>query len=512
MTTFINKNLLLLASIIWCGITAVESHDYLRSMATQEEEEDRVLTSSNYCGSTFAAATQCTSTCPKGWNSECPSGQSCFSQVTCKQADPTNFCGSTFATASQCTSTCPQGLNSECPSGQFCFSQVNCQQPTGYDWLFTMSNSPADNQLVAYVRRSDGALDLYGSFSTGGVGGIADATNGAAADPLGSQAALIVHQDKCIFAVNAGSDTITSYRISGTNLEWGGLYWSGGNFPASLAASGTSLYALNAGGGGAISGYTIDGACRLTPKVSSIRNLNQGQTNPPFFVTSPSQISFTPNSKFLVATLKGSHSILTYSVGQNGLIAPFPVTTTSNGLTPFGFDFDNNGNLLVAEAFGASTTVPAADAGAVSSYRINANGSLSLISGSVTNGQTATCWLKYKNGLALITNNSASSISVYNVNSSSGVVALKDPTAVQDIGGPLDFEITTNGSRVYVLSGGVTKPDGSLQPSIVTYSLSSGGSLQKVASTQTGLPEGTTIPAFPVISGVAGLALANRVA
>jgi hypothetical protein len=503
------KKLILLASI--CGVS--KASEYLRATS---EENRQLQSSTNYCGANFADATTCTSACPRGLNSECPSGQSCFASVTCKVADPTNWCGSTYGAATQCTSTCPQGLNSECPSGQACFTSVPCGQPAGYDWLFTTTNSPNGNKLVAYVRRSDGALDLYGAFSTGGVGGVADETDGAAADPLGSQNSLIVHQDKCIFNVNAGSDSITSRRISGTQLEWGGVYWSGGNFPVSLAASGNTLYVLNAGGSGTISGYSINSACQLTPKANSIRGLNAGQTNPPFFVTSPSQISFTPNGKFLVATLKGfptiesSHKILTYAVDANGLIAQTPRTKTSNGFTPFGFDFDSNGNLLVVEAFGkAGATVGMADAGAVSSYRINSNGSLTLISPSVPNGQTAACWLNYRNGVALTTNNVANTISSYNVNSA-GTVSLNNPV-VQSIDEPLDFAITTDGGRVYVLSGGIPRSDGTLQPSIVTFSLGSGGNLQKITSTEEALPLGTTRPAFSVISGVVGLALANRV-
>ena len=150
--------------------------------------------------------------------------------------------------------------------------------PTGYDWLFTMTNSPLENSLVAYIRRSNGTLDFHSSFSTGGKGG----ATGLATDPLASQSSIIVHQGKCIFLVNAGSDNISSYRISGKTLVKVGLIGSGGTFPVSLAARGTSLFVLNAGGRGAISGYNINSTCGLTEKLtSSIRDLNQGQTNPP---------------------------------------------------------------------------------------------------------------------------------------------------------------------------------------------------------------------------------------
>ena len=77
---------------------------------------------------------------------------------------------------------------------------------------------------------------------------------------------------------------------------------------------------------------------------------------------------------------------------------------------------------------------------------------------------------------------------------------MKDLTAVQGIGGALDFEIATNRkNRVYVISGGVAKPDGSLQPSIAaTYSLSSGGCLQQDASTQRAFPRGQPFQYFPL--------------
>jgi hypothetical protein len=57
---------------------------------------------------------------------------------------------------------------------------------------------------------------------------------------------------------------------------------------------------------------------------------------------------------------------------------------TSNGMTPFGFAFNNAGTLVVSEAFGG-----AANQSAASSYEAAEDGTLNVISGSVPNSQTA---------------------------------------------------------------------------------------------------------------------------
>ena len=48
---------------------------------------------------------------------------------------------------------------------------------------------------------------------------------------------------------------------------------------------------------------------------------------------------------------------------------------------PFGLTFDKSGRLQVAAASGSAAT-----------YRIERSGALTLVSGPVANGQTATCW------------------------------------------------------------------------------------------------------------------------
>ena len=151
------------------------------------------------------------------------------------------------------------------------------------------------------------------------------------------------------------------------------------------------VYVLNAGGEGSITGFVKQHGCFLTPIEGSTVSLNitDGQ-NPPFFLVAPAQIGFTPDGSHLVVLIKGrtEGSILLYPVDYTTGLLGEPTQTRSAGFTPFAFEFDGRGNLLVAEAFGTATRIPAVqgptlNAGSVSSYEIDsATGELTNITAS----------------------------------------------------------------------------------------------------------------------------------
>ena len=73
----------------------------------------------------------------------------------------------------------------------------------------------------------------------------------ASADGLGSSNSLILSQDNsCLFAVNAGSNTISSFHVRNNGLSRVSVADSRGVFPVSLTEFANTLYVLNAGGGG----------------------------------------------------------------------------------------------------------------------------------------------------------------------------------------------------------------------------------------------------------------------
>ena len=115
--------------------------------------------------------------------------------------------------------------------------------------VYTLTNSPAGNAVAVFERAKDGTLTPNGTYPTGGVG---------TGSNLGSQGALILSENgHSLFAVNAGSNTISQFRVTHDGLEWQATVPSGGATPTSLTQHGHVLYVLNAGGAGNITGFVV---------------------------------------------------------------------------------------------------------------------------------------------------------------------------------------------------------------------------------------------------------------
>lgn len=309
--------------------------------------------------------------------------------------------------------------------------------------VYAMTNDVQDNRVVAFDRAADGTLSFQGSYSTGGHG-VGDTTEPV--DALGSENPLLLSYDsRWLFAVNAGSDEISVFAVRPDRLVLVDKVPSGGHFPASLTMYWNRLYVLNAGGEGNITGFTVGAGGHLAPLASSTRALAAGGTNPPSFLDSPAQVSFTPMGDELVVTIKKGNRILVFPVGADGRPSAAPVTATANGDLPFGFAFDGGGHLLVAE--------PGSQA--VSSYQLRADGTLAAISRSVGNGQPATCWLVTDGRFVYTTNNGADTISGYQA-AADGTLSLLDPSGVTAVTGehPVDLALSPDGHFLYNLNAG----------------------------------------------------------
>lgn len=94
--------------------------------------------------------------------------------------------------------------------------------------VFALTNAPDGNAVVAYTRAADGSLTPAGTYLTGGAG------TGAG---LNSQNAVIVSDDRrFLFAVNAGSGSVSSFLIRPDGLELADVAGSGGIMPTSVAS------------------------------------------------------------------------------------------------------------------------------------------------------------------------------------------------------------------------------------------------------------------------------------
>src|SRR5690348_277418 len=153
--------------------------------------------------------------------------------------------------------------------------------------LFVQTNDPGGNAVVAFHRNADGTLRRDATYPTGGNGATAAASPG---DTLATQGGLVYSsRHGLVLAVNAGSDTITSFSADGDRLSNAQTYPSGGDFPASIAVRGNKVYVLNAGGAGSISGFHIVGD-HLEAIAGSTRSLGLANATPPNFLSSPGQV------------------------------------------------------------------------------------------------------------------------------------------------------------------------------------------------------------------------------
>ena len=243
---------------------------------------------------------------------------------------------------------------------------------TGADHVvFVQTDNPAGNQVDAYSRSDSGSLTPAGTYDTGGRGGV---LNGSAVDHLASQGSLSYDPvNDLLYAVNAGSNTVSVFSVHGTHLFLRQVVSSGGVFPVSVAVHGNVVYVLNALNEGSVQGYVVAFG-RLFPLPGSNRNLGLTiPTDMTQFTHTPGQVAFSPDGSQLVVTTKdSSNAIDVFHVGFLGL-SPAPVVNSEPGALPFAVTFDPAGNLVVADT----------GTGALATYRLNGNG-------------TVTCWTPYR--------------------------------------------------------------------------------------------------------------------
>ncbi|WP_329474915.1 lactonase family protein [Kribbella sp. NBC_01484] len=102
--------------------------------------------------------------------------------------------------------------------------------------VFVQNDDPTGNQVVAYRRSADGTLQQAGTYPTGGRGGT---LNGAIVDRLASQGSLTYDKaHRTLYAVNAGSNTVTVFGVAGDRLIRRQVINSGGTFPVSVTVHG----------------------------------------------------------------------------------------------------------------------------------------------------------------------------------------------------------------------------------------------------------------------------------
>lgn len=311
--------------------------------------------------------------------------------------------------------------------------------------VFVQTNEPSGNHIVVYDRAGDGQLTRAGSYATGGNGSAA--LPGTESDHLGSQGSLVYDpQAGLLIAVNAGSDSVATFSVSGDRLHREDVVPSGGQFPASIAVYNHLVYVLNSGGTGIVQGFRIADN-RLQPIPGSARTLGLANSDPPFFLTSPGQVGFTPDGQQLIVTTKASGSTIeVFQVRNDGRLSATPVSNPSATPVPFAFTFTPTGRLAMGEA-GAST---------LTTYIVQADGTLTNPK-SQSDGQAALCWIQRVGNFYYVSNTGSNTLSGYQI-SSEGQPSLATGTGVVATteAGPIDLTSPTGTSFLYAETGSGT--------------------------------------------------------
>ncbi len=408
---------------------------------------------------------------------------------------------------------------------------------TNGDGQIPGTNVQGPNTIIAYGRAADGSLTPIGPFLTGGDGG--DYDGGEGLDPLISAYALTKTDDnQNLLAVNAGSNTITSFNIAddyslelaGTPLDTGAIGPNSIATTAAVTVEGTRalVYVSNITRPeflsqgeptqqGTVTGYWLLADGSLQAIAGSTRDLNNR----------PSAVQFSPDGNFLVVTsinagasglANGNEDeVVVYGVSPDGTLSTNQWGTATSTLrgnaegrnlpSAIGFQVVGNNYVVVTEARefqpdGAPPAFPALQDGSVSTWQIEADGSLTPLSLDVRSGEGNTgrtaCWLDFTadGNTFFVSNAIEAGLASYSFNN--GTVTLIDQTAAVGTGtgdtqdgatafantdGWIDMWISDDGQYLYQLYG--------LDGTIGIYRVN-GQSLEFISEESNNLPDTNT--------------------
>jgi len=303
--------------------------------------------------------------------------------------------------------------------------------------VFVMTNDADSNEVIAYERTEYGTLQSSRKYQTGGRG------SGGTVDPLASQGSLTLGDDgSVLFAANAGSGTVSVFRVFGSHLLLSDRAPSGGSEPNAVAQHGELVYVLNTAGSSSVVGFRLQEG-KLKRISDSLRFLSGN------FVNSAS-LAFSGDGRYLVVTERATNSIDVFKVLEDGTLSAITVNA-SGGPGAFSVVFAPNGAVLVSE-----TGSSGPNSSAISSYSIVSDGKLLPISSSVPTLGAANCWnVVTPDGRFVYTSNAGtSSISGFEIGARGALTPLPGTVVGVNPSGSanLDIAVSADGAYLYSLN------------------------------------------------------------
>jgi 6-phosphogluconolactonase (cycloisomerase 2 family) len=316
--------------------------------------------------------------------------------------------------------------------------------------LYTQTNDPAGNAVQMFDRAGDGSLSAARTYPTGGVG---------LAALGGRQGAVELSDDEDnVFAVNAGSNTVTSFAVGDRRLRVVQTVASGGVAPASVDERDGRVYVLNSGAVPNVTAFAVVFG----------RLIRIGSRDLPG-ADGAAQVSVAPDGDHLLVSERVANRLESLPLDAFGRPGA-PVATASSGAVPFGFAFGRRDQVVVSEA-GAST---------VSSYALRSAGALATITASLPVAQGAACWVAVSpNGRFAYTGNASGSISGFAIAATGALTALNaDGRTAVLARSPRDLDFSRDGRLLYAVSPGNATTGGV----VAGYRVGADGSLTMVTS------------------------------
>jgi 6-phosphogluconolactonase len=386
--------------------------------------------------------------------------------------------------------------------------QQSGPKKVNYHAVYTTTNDPAGNSVVVFTRAANGTLTQRKVVSTGGKGIASTAPFGfPIVDSSGS--VNLTPDGKLLFVVNAGDNSVSSFRITASGPKLVSHVSSHGKLPISLTSSGHLLYVVNETSQN-IYGWRFSTTGKLTPVAGSNRKLTavtpKGKKDK---VGVTAGIGFAAKGGVVVVTQRGlpRHygEIDTFLISRNGAAGPSHAFATPGIPNPFGFSswgkqilVSNAGFVATPSGAEPNPADPAQFNGTAATYNVSPTGKLTLVKNTPTNGRAA-CWLVVtKNGRWAFVSNTLSdsvpdtftgkgSVSVMSV-SSSGKMTLHTQGSAGGPGFPSDEALSSNDHYLYVVDPFVMGAPSHID----VYKVGSNGSITHIQTTPSTLPNGVS--------------------
>jgi hypothetical protein len=385
-------------------------------------------------------------------------------------------------------------------------------------WVFTATNNPKGNQVIVFKRGSDGKLKQSATVSTGGKGIASEPPFGfPIVDSSGS--INLTPDGKLLFVVNAGSNSVTSFKVTSSGLKKVSVAGTQGKLPISLASSSAHLlYVVNEGTHNIYGWrFTSDG------KLTGIKGSNEKLTavtpkGAKDKVGVEAAIGFVNSGAVVAVTQRGLPrtygEINTFVIDHNGAAGPSKAYATRGVANPFGFSAIGS-YLLVSNAGLVKTPSGAmpnpADfsqfTGSAATYKVSLDGKVHFVKNVLTGGRAA-CWLIVeRNGRTAFVTNTLSSGTPPTGGPTSGQGAVAsmsvggngqlklEKQANTSPGFPGDEALSHDDKYLYVSVPSIIVPGGS---HMEVYKVGKGGSMTHIQT----LPSTNPSTYSPALSGI----------